>query len=174
MMATKRKPDGGDGPPANTPTPLSEIRERIEALRAADSKSFDGEAPAPAPAARPTPVSGEVGQPDFEQAVRLYRGDIKPAKAKAAEHMQEASTAYKSVKKDALVHPGAAKAAFALVEMEYDKQQEWLRSFRGTLEALGVGIEPDLFDDGGQKIPPTSNVVPIKESAPAAELVTLT
>jgi len=174
-MATRRK-TADEGVTDNPGTPLSEIAARMEEKRAAEAGEGHGgiaeaKAEKPANKAKAGTVSGEVPKPDFDKAVRLYRGDIKPAKAKAAEHMQEASTAYKSVKKDALVHPCAAKVAFSLVEMEYDKQQEWLRSFRGTLEALGIGIEADLFD-GLDGEAPKSNVVPFKEPV-AADLLTL-
>jgi hypothetical protein len=179
-MATKRTPAPDDAPD-NPGTPISEIAARLEEKRAADAAAAGADTPPPAEEpkaekpkkkAKTGTVSGEVAKPDFEKAVRLYRGDIKPAKSRSAEFMQEVSTAYKAVKKDARVHPGAAKVAFSLVEMEYDKQQEWLRSFRGTLEALGIGIEADLFD-GLEGEAPKSNVVPFKEMSPAPDLVTL-
>ncbi len=168
----KAATDAGDNPG----TPIAEIGKMLADKQAADAAA-NGEPPLiadPAAAAekpKVAPLGGDTPKSDFDKAVRLYKQDIKPAKSRASEFMQEASTAYKAVKKDALVHPGAAKAAFALVEMEYDKQQEWLRSFQGTLEALGIGIEADLFD-GVDAAAPKSNVVPLKKPE-TVELVTL-
>jgi hypothetical protein len=165
----KTAPEGDDNPG----TPIAEIGERLKEKQAnAEAAPVADPAPAkPGKKAKVEPLGGDAEAPDFDKAVRLYRNDIKPAKSRASEFMQEASTAYKAVKKDALVHPGAAKAAFALAEMEYDKQQEWLRSFRGTLQALNIGIEADLFD-GLDEAAPGSNVVPLKKPE-AVELVTV-
>ena len=91
--------------------------------------------------------TGEIKVKDFALAKKLYFGDIKPAKSAAAESMQEASTAYKAIKKDAHIQPGAAKAAFNLVEMEDAKRDDWLRCFMGVLRENNIDPDPaDLVD----------------------------
>ena len=107
---------------------------------------------------------GEVKTKDFAGAVSLYRQDIKPAKAAAAEKMQESSTAYKAIKKQCNIQPGAAKDAFKAYEKEEAKRDDWLRGFVGTFNEL-VGHEvlvlklDDLVDraQGGSR----PNLVPV-------------
>jgi hypothetical protein len=84
---------------------------------------------------------------DFDFAKKAYFNDIKPALSKVAEHMQEASTCYKAVKKQAHIQPGAMKAAIKLVEMEDAKRDDWLRCFNGFLVANNIDPDPkDLID----------------------------
>lgn len=108
-----------------------------------------------------------AGEPDFAKAVRIYHGDIKPAVAKVGEHNQVASEGYKAIAKQCNVQRAAAKAAFKLKEMEFDKVQEWLWSFKSMCAALGVGLEADLFAEAID-----NEVVPIAERKPV-ELVTV-
>ncbi len=91
------------------------------------------------------PESVEAKQ-DFELARKLYFADIKPAVSRSAEHAQEASTAYKAIKKDANIDPQAAKLAFKVVEMEDGKKQHFLRSLAGMFEIMNIGLETDLVD----------------------------
>lgn len=99
------------------------------------------------------------GKQDFELARKLYFADIKPAVSRSAEHAQEASTAYKAIKKDANIDPQAAKLAFKVVEMESARQQHFLRSLAGMFEIMNIGLESDLIDvmqghnSGAQIIP---------------------
>lgn len=91
--------------------------------------------------------TGEVKVKDFKLAKSLYFGDIKPAKSAAAEKMQEASTAYKIIKKQANIQPQAAKAAFNVIEMEDAKRDDWLRCFMGILRENNIDPDPkDLVD----------------------------
>lgn len=92
------------------------------------------------------PKPEEVQNKDFARAVKLYREDIKPAQSKVGEFAQEQSTAYKVIKKGCGIQPAAARAAFRLVDMEDAKREDWLRSFQGLVDALGIGIKPDLVD----------------------------
>jgi hypothetical protein len=90
-----------------------------------------------------------VGKPDFERAIQLYREDIRPAQAKVGEYAQEQSTAYKEIKKGCNIHPGAAKLAFKLDQMEDAKRDDFLRSLYGLMAALKIGISADLVDQMG-------------------------
>ena len=119
-----------------------------------------------------TPITGEVPKPDYALAVRLYRQDIRPALGKVGEHAQEMSTAYKAIKKTAHVQPGAARAAFRLVDMEDAKRDDYLRSFNGLLRELGIFLPADLVDAAEGKGSINENVVPIGKPA-APQLATL-
>lgn len=91
--------------------------------------------------------AGEVKAKDFEFAKKLYLHDIAPAKSKAAEYMQEASTAYKAIKKQAHIQPSAVKAAIKVIEMEDAARDDWLRGFNGFLIANNVDPDPkDMVD----------------------------
>lgn len=117
-----------------------------------------------------TPISGEVPKPDFDLAVRIYRGDIKPSSSKQAEHAQELSQAYKEIKNTAHIQPQAAKLAFKLDGMEESKRDDFLRSFRGLLTELNIFMPRDLIDvaEGAEK----QDVVPTGER-PRPQLVTV-
>lgn len=90
------------------------------------------------------PQVEEIKAPDFAKAVRIYRRDIKPSVEKAGEHAQEASTAYKAIKNDAHVNTRAAKFVFKLAEESEEKRDDILRSLRGLLKEMSIGITNDL------------------------------
>jgi len=95
------------------------------------------------------PINGEIPKPDFALAVKFYKEDIRPAQAKVGEFAQEQSTAYKAIKKQAHVHPGAAKLAFKLFDMEDTKRDDFLRSLYGLMQELDIGLTRDLVDAMG-------------------------
>jgi hypothetical protein len=105
----------------------------------------------------------EIAKPDFEQAVRIYNQDIRPAQGSVGEFAQEMSTAYKEIKKGCHVHPGAAKQAFKLNEMEPSKRDDYLRSLYGLMAALKIGISADLVDQMGDDETPR---MPVAERKP--------
>lgn len=132
-------------PAAGQPQPAKEnVMSRASAKRAAEEAS-------------------EVIKPDFARAVRLYRNDIKPAMSKQSEHGQEQSTAYKEIKNQCHVQPGAAKQAFALDRMEESKRDDWLRSFRGVLKELKIFMPKDMVDDAEGNDDAGGEVVPVGE-----------
>lgn len=90
--------------------------------------------------------STEVKQPDFAKAVRIFRQDIKPAVEKAGEHSQEASTGYKAIK-ELGVNTRAAKFVFKLAAESEEKRNDVLRSVRGLLNQMEIGITDDLVSD---------------------------
>ena len=64
--------------------------------------------------------------------------------------MQEQSTAFKAVKRQAHIQPSAMKAAIKVVEMEDAKREDWLRGFNGVLAKNGIDPVPtDLVDQMG-------------------------
>lgn len=90
---------------------------------------------------------GVIEAKDFDLAIRLWRQDIKPAISKVGEHNQEASSAYKQIKKNCHIQPMAAKLAFKLADMEEAKRDDFLRCLSGLLRKLNIAIEPvDLVD----------------------------
>jgi hypothetical protein len=102
------------------------------------------------------PKPEQISAKDYDKAKSLYFNDIKPARSKAAEYMQEVSSAFKSVKKLCGIQPSAAKAALKIVEMEDAKAEDWLRSFNGILRSHNIDPNPkDLVDamQGGTATP---------------------
>lgn len=103
--------------------------------------------------------TGEVKTKDFALAKKLFQQDIAPAVSKAGEAMQEASTGYKAIKKQAHIQPQAAKLAFKLADMEEAKRDDFLRCLGGLLKEFGIEIDPkDMVDQmqsgDGYKRPP--------------------
>lgn len=110
-----------------------------------------------------------VHAPDFKLAIKFYREDIRPAQAKVGEHAQEQSTAYKAIKKQCHIDPGAAKLAFKLAEMEDAKRDVFLRGLYGLMQGLRIGISRDLIDQMNDEDAPR---MPVKEtSAPGLATV---
>ncbi|MBP6554644.1 MAG: hypothetical protein KA233_03090 [Novosphingobium sp.] len=91
--------------------------------------------------------TGEIKAKDFALAKKLFKQDIEPAVSKAGEAMQEASTAYKAIKKQANIQPQAAKLAFKLADMEEAKRDDFLRCLGGLLKEFGIEVAPkDMID----------------------------
>lgn len=104
----------------------------------------------------------EIKAPDFEKAVRIFRADIKPANEKSGEEAQKASTAYKAIKKECHVNTRAAKFVFQLAGESEEKRNDVLRSVRGLLGAMNIGITDDLVsqaegEDSGAAVIPTAD-----------------
>jgi hypothetical protein len=111
----------------------------------------------PVAASAKEPVE-EVVQKDFAKAVKIWRGDIKPARTKVGDHAQEQSTAYKAIKKDCHIQPQAAKLAFKVSEMEDAHRDDFLICLNGLFKELGIVMPRDLVtiaegDEGGAVIP---------------------
>lgn len=113
---------------------------------------------------------GVIEEPDFERAARILRRDVKPAEEKVGEHSQSMSTAYKAIGKECHVNTKAARLAYWLSKQSEEKTDDYLRSLRGMLSAMNVGITRDLVDEaeGADEAP----IIPSKEAAPI-ELATL-
>jgi hypothetical protein len=79
---------------------------------------------------------GAVVPKDFDKASKIYLHDIKPARSRASEFMQEISTAFKAVKKTCGIQPSAMKAAIKSAEMEDAKRDDWLRCFVGIVNKM--------------------------------------
>lgn len=113
----------------------------------------------------------EIKQPDFEKAVRIFRRDIKPAVKAAGERAQEASTGYKAIKKDCRVNTRAAKFVFKLAGESEEKRNDILRSLRGLLGAMNIGITDDLVSDAEDE-DTSAPIIPTTQGA-EPELLTL-
>lgn len=94
---------------------------------------------------------GEIKAKDFAGAVRAYRADIKPAISKVGEFAQEVSTAFKHIKKNCHIQPGAAKLAFKLDDMEEAKCDDFLRCFTGLLKELNIPLQSDDLVDRAER-----------------------
>jgi hypothetical protein len=91
--------------------------------------------------------TGEIKAKDYALAKKLYQHDIKPAVSRAGEAMQEASTGFKAIKKQAHIQPQAAKLAFKLADMEEAKRDDFLRCLGGLLKEFGIEVAPkDMID----------------------------
>lgn len=78
-----------------------------------------------------------VHEKDFEQAIRLYKGDIKKANTDAATSNGDASAAYKEIKKSCHIQPDAARKAFRLMDRVEDaKRDDWFRGFVGIVNGM--------------------------------------
>lgn len=114
------------------------------------------------------PVATEVPQKDFAGAVRAYRNDVKPAISKVGEFAQEVSTAFKHIKKNCHIQPGAAKLAFKLDGMEEAKRDDFLRCFNGLCKELNIVMPRDMVDAAEGK--PVEPIIP-EASRPKPALV---
>lgn len=94
----------------------------------------------------PEDNGGELKKMDFEGALRTYREDIKGAVSRAGAEMKDAGDGYKHIKKNCHIPRGAAKQAFAILEMEDAAAQIHMRAVNGILRAAGCTLEPDLVD----------------------------
>ena len=97
------------------------------------------------------------GAPDFV----VPRGDV----PRVGEFAQEQSTAYKEIKKGCNVHPGAAKLAFKLDAMEDTKRDDFLRSLKGLMAALNLGLSSDLVDQAEGDDDADGDIIPVKASS---------
>jgi hypothetical protein len=106
------------------------------------------------------PVEGEIQQPDFEGALRVYNTDIRPAKSAQKSAMQEAGIGWKHVVKELKVNKPGFEKAMVVAEMEEADQQSWLRAFNSGLQLRGVSLHIDMVDVMEGNV--NSNVVPIE------------
>lgn len=116
------------------------------------------------------PQVEQIAAPDFEKAVRIFRQDIKPANEKSGEHAQTASTGYKAIKKECRVNTRAAKFVFQLSGESEEKRNDILRSLRGLMSAMNIGITDDLVSDAEGE----DNAAPIVPTAAPQKLELVT
>jgi hypothetical protein len=91
--------------------------------------------------------AGVVHEKDFEQAIRLYKGDIKKANTDAATSNGDASAAYKEIKKICHIQPDAARKGFRLMDrVEEAKRDDWFRGFVGIVNGM-AGRQVLTFHD---------------------------
>ena len=114
---------------------------------------------------------GEESKMDFATAKRLLLNDVKPALSRVGEHNQEASTAYKAIKKECHISTSMAKLVLKLHEMDEDRRDHELRSLRGMLVAFNIGLTPDMVDiaEGHN----SAEIIPIRGGITGDQLETL-
>lgn len=116
-------------------------------------------------------VGGVIIEKDFDKAAKIIREDIKPARSSASEKMQEVSTAFKAIKKQCGLQPGAVKAAIKVAEMEDAKGEDWLRCFVGQVNKL-IGRDVLTFH-GGDLVDQAEGSADSKPKKPHLGLVTI-
>lgn len=97
-----------------------------------------------------TPPAVVVQKPDFEKALRIIVGDIKPAEEKNASARGDLSSAWKTIEDECHCNRQAAKAFAKLRGMSEEKRDDYLRTLYGLMTAAGIGISPDLVDQMGE------------------------
>lgn len=78
----------------------------------------------------------EVKAHDYDLAMKIVKQDILPANSKSGEYAQEASTAYKAIKKQAHLQPGSVKAAIQIADKEAAKRDDYLRGLAEMVNRL--------------------------------------
>jgi len=143
----------------------NDIARGIITLPAPKPITPEGEAPMPRGKKAEAPQVEEIKAPDFERAVRIFRQDIKPAVESAGEAAQEASTGYKEIKNECHVNTRAAKFVFKLASESEEKRNDILRSLRGLLGAMQIGITDDLVSLAESETP-DAPIVPTAAAEP--------
>lgn len=111
-------------------------------------------------------VNGVVTPPDYALAASIFRNDILPANTEQGRAMKDASDAYKSVKKEAHVHPWAVRQCAGLLKNEDAERDVKLRDLNGMMKALGIKLRADLVDISEGASPDDEiDIIPV---APAA------
>ena len=93
----------------------------------------------------------EIKVHDYDLAMKIVKNDIMPANSKSGEYAQEASTAYKAIKKQCHLQPGSVKDAIKIADKEEAKRDDYLRGLaemvnRLTGQALLTFNGHDLVD----------------------------
>lgn len=107
-------------------------------------------------------VNGELPKPDFERAIRVMSNDLNPLTERGAKLRGEQSAGWKVIENDCHCNKKAAKVFHNLMRMDQELRDDWFRTFRGLLEAGGIGITPDMVDmaEGDDASP----IIPIVEA----------
>lgn len=90
---------------------------------------------------------GALPTPDFDKALRVINHDLNPLTEESAKVRGDQAAAWKIIEKDCHCNKKAAKAFHALKRMDPELRDDWFRTFRGLLNASGIGISRDLVDE---------------------------
>jgi hypothetical protein len=88
----------------------------------------------------------EIARPNFQKLKIILLGDIRPAEEKQQSAKGDLSAAWKAVEDEAHCNKKAAKQLHRLRLMSDEACDDYLRTFLGGLEALGLGLTADLVD----------------------------
>ena len=105
------------------------------------------------------PISGEVPKPDFESAVAMLRSDLNPLTEEGAKIRGDQAAAWKTVERDFHCNKKAMKQVHALMRMDPELRDDYLRTLIGGMEAAGIGISQDMVDAMEDKPAPGIPVV---------------
>ena len=112
---------------------------------------------------------------DFDTAMKIVKNDIMPANSKSGEYAQEASTAYKAIKKGCHIQTSSVKDAIKVSGKEDAKRDDYLRGFvemtnRLCGETLLSFHSNDLVDQAeGQPGRSKPKLVSVPEEEPAED-----
>lgn len=87
-----------------------------------------------------------VEKPDFDKALRIYTGDIKPSSDDMASARGSIANAYKAIEKECRCNRQGFKSAVRVMEMSEEAGDDFLRTFLGVLQAAGRWPREDLVD----------------------------
>ncbi|WP_426163047.1 hypothetical protein [Sandarakinorhabdus sp. DWP1-3-1] len=106
-------------------------------------------------AAGAKPDNEQMDKPDFDRALRVLRGDIKPAMEGMAETRGGVSAAWKVIADECHVHKAAARFFQThVMAASTDKREDVLRSLFGLCQAAEIQVEVDLVDMSGAPAAP--------------------
>lgn len=115
-------------------------------------------------------VNGVITPPDYALAASIFRDDILPANTEQGRAMKDASDAYKSVKREAHVHPWAVRQCASLLKNEDAERDVKLRDLNGMMKVLGITLRADLVDIAeGADRDEEVQIIPVAQ-APASDL----
>ncbi len=107
----------------------------------------------------------EVAKPDFDKALRIMRGDIKPAQENMDGERGNLSGYWKAVADDCHVNKAAAKVFYSkIMGQSVENRDDFLRGLYGLMRAANIGISRDLVDQAQG----TEETMPIEGEANAA------
>lgn len=110
-----------------------------------------------------------VEKPDFDRAIKILKGDLNPLTEEGAKIRGDQAAAWKAIEKDCHCNKKAMKTVHALMRMDPELRDDYLRTLYGGMEAAGIGISEDLVDQmEGDEAPS----MPTRKKAPV-ELVTV-
>ncbi|MDQ4421447.1 hypothetical protein OOT33_13550 [Sphingobium sp. DEHP117] len=106
-----------------------------------------------------------VKKPDFDRAIKILKGDLNPLTEEGAKIRGDQAAAWKTIEKDCNCNKKAMKAVHALMRMDPELRDDYLRTLYGGMQAAGIGISEDLVDQmEGDDAPsmPTRKKAPVE------------
>lgn len=104
-----------------------------------------------------------IEKPDFDRAIKILKGDLNPLTEEGAKIRGDQAAAWKMIEKDCHCNKKAMKQVHALMRMDPEIRDDFLRTLYGGMQAAGIGISEDMVDRmEGNEVP----TMPVVKSAP--------